>query len=82
MSLGLRVAGFLTAVAMDMHAAGRMAINRGRGGVIKHGTPRTATAGAVFFAFDVVASCQLLGSDAIEGLATQTQTSPKNKPTQ
>jgi hypothetical protein len=31
--------GFLTAVITDMHAAGRMAINRGWG-VIKHGTLR------------------------------------------
>jgi hypothetical protein len=38
--------GFLAAVIIDMQAAGRMAINRGRG-VIKHGT---------FFVFDVVAS--------------------------
>jgi hypothetical protein len=47
--------GFLTAVIMDMHAAGRMAIDRGRG-VIKYGALRTATAGAVLFVFDVFAS--------------------------
>jgi hypothetical protein len=47
--------GFLTAVIMDMHAAGRMAFHRGRG-VIKHGTLRTATDDAVFFVFDVFAS--------------------------
>jgi hypothetical protein len=48
--------GFLTAVIMDVHVAGRMAFNRGRGGVIKHGTLRTATVDAVFFVFDVFAS--------------------------
>jgi hypothetical protein len=49
--------GFLHVVIMDMdmHAAGRMALHRGRG-VIKHGTLRTATDGAVFFVFDVLAS--------------------------
>jgi hypothetical protein len=47
--------GFLAVVIMDMHAAGRTAINRGRG-VIKHGTLRAATAEAVFFVFDVFAS--------------------------
>ena len=46
--------GFLTAVIMDMHAAGRMAFHRGRG-VITHGTLRTATDDAVFFVFDVYA---------------------------
>ena len=46
--------GFLTVVAMDMHAAGRMAFHRGRG-VIKHGTLRPATDDAVFFVFDVYA---------------------------
>jgi hypothetical protein len=39
---------------MDMHAAGRMALHRGRG-VITHGTLRTATDDAVFFVFDVYA---------------------------
>jgi hypothetical protein len=47
--------GFLHVVIMDMHAAGRMALHRGRG-VVKHGTLRTATDGAVFFAFGVFAS--------------------------
>jgi hypothetical protein len=44
----------LTAVIMDMHAAGRMALHRGRR-VITHGTLRTATDDAVFFVFDVYA---------------------------
>jgi hypothetical protein len=47
--------GFLHVVIMDMHAAGRMALHRGRG-VVKHGTLRTATDDAVFFAFAVFAS--------------------------
>jgi hypothetical protein len=52
--------GFLAVVIMDVRAAGRMAINRGRG-VIKHGTLRTATADAlaVFFVFGVFASAWL-----------------------
>jgi hypothetical protein len=46
----------LAVVIMDMHAAGRMAIYRGRGVINKHGTLRTATANAVFFVFDMLAS--------------------------
>jgi hypothetical protein len=65
MSLRLRVArGFLHVVIMEMHAAVRMALHRGRG-VIKHGTLRTATYDAVFFVFDMLAS-DWLGCGASE----------------